>query len=325
MLVVFACNLPDGKVCDMNLLLDLILAKLREYVENDYTLVLFNSPVQHKPSIMWMIKAYRSLGRSYRKNLKSMVIVHPTSWTRIIVNALKSIVSPKFGKKLAYVESIEDAAALIPINQIPLTDSIKSYDSAGGRKSVALKRTAVSASASCFFGKPVKDLVASDQRVIRKVQCLLDQICLRGRSVVGIFRRSPGSADLAKAKDILNSSVDAELDWENVDIHVCAVLIKMIIRELPEPLFPMDIFTRSESVPEQANACLNSLDPQTGRIFFDAILDMLKQVASNSEENRMSASNLAIVFAPNIVRSESPSENLVLIGKVTPVLTHLIQ
>ena len=95
MLAVFACNLPSAKDSNMSELLDLILAKLREYVENDYILVFFNSPIVNKPSLLWMIKAYRSLNRSYRKNLKRLIVVHPTFWARLLMDSMKSFISPK--------------------------------------------------------------------------------------------------------------------------------------------------------------------------------------------------------------------------------------
>jgi hypothetical protein len=42
-------------------------------VESDYTVVFFAADGRHTPGWNWIWKAYRSLGRSYRKNLKSLV------------------------------------------------------------------------------------------------------------------------------------------------------------------------------------------------------------------------------------------------------------
>ena len=42
-------------------------------VESDYTVVFFAAGVRHAPSWNWVWKAYRSLSRKYRKNLKKLV------------------------------------------------------------------------------------------------------------------------------------------------------------------------------------------------------------------------------------------------------------
>ena len=42
-------------------------------VESDYTVVFFAAGSRHAPSWNWVWKAYRSLSRKYRKNLKSLV------------------------------------------------------------------------------------------------------------------------------------------------------------------------------------------------------------------------------------------------------------
>ena len=42
-------------------------------VEADYTVVFFAAGGKHAPSWNWVWKAYRSLNRKYRKNLKKLV------------------------------------------------------------------------------------------------------------------------------------------------------------------------------------------------------------------------------------------------------------
>jgi hypothetical protein len=45
-------------------------------VESDYTVVFFAAGGRYAPSWNWVWKAYRSLSRKYRKNLKRLVIIH---------------------------------------------------------------------------------------------------------------------------------------------------------------------------------------------------------------------------------------------------------
>ena len=42
-------------------------------VESDYTVVFFAAGGRHTPGWNWVWKAYRSLSRKYRKNLKKLV------------------------------------------------------------------------------------------------------------------------------------------------------------------------------------------------------------------------------------------------------------
>jgi hypothetical protein len=45
-------------------------------VESDYTVVFFAAGSRHTPGWNWVWKAYRSLSRKYRKNLKRLVSPH---------------------------------------------------------------------------------------------------------------------------------------------------------------------------------------------------------------------------------------------------------
>jgi hypothetical protein len=53
-------------------------------VESDYTVVFFAAGSKYTPGWNWMWKAYRSLSRKYRKNLKRLVCVLPDSWARTL-------------------------------------------------------------------------------------------------------------------------------------------------------------------------------------------------------------------------------------------------
>jgi hypothetical protein len=48
-------------------------------VESDYTVVFFTAGGKHTPGWNWVWKAYRSLSRKYRKHLKRLVYIFPTS------------------------------------------------------------------------------------------------------------------------------------------------------------------------------------------------------------------------------------------------------
>lgn len=59
-------------------------------VESDYTVIFFAAGGRHRPAWDWVWKAYRSLSRKYRKNLKRLVsLFHLTK--PIVVRSLQLV------------------------------------------------------------------------------------------------------------------------------------------------------------------------------------------------------------------------------------------
>jgi hypothetical protein len=63
-----------------------------EYVENDYVIILFTVGGEHKPPWTWMYKAYSALNKKYKKNLKTMYVVHPNMWIKLIMEAMRAVI-----------------------------------------------------------------------------------------------------------------------------------------------------------------------------------------------------------------------------------------
>ncbi|KAJ2059320.1 hypothetical protein GGI08_003256, partial [Coemansia sp. S2] len=102
MVVVSACGLPSPSDVDYERLLTLILFRLDQFVESDYTVVMLTSGAQHNPSWTWLTKAYRRLDRKYRKNVKRVYVVHPSTWSKLVFQIFGKIVSPKFFAKVTW-------------------------------------------------------------------------------------------------------------------------------------------------------------------------------------------------------------------------------
>ena len=67
---------------------------LDRYVDIDYTIVYFHHGLKtsNKPPLSWLWGLYKVLDRRYKKNLKSLYIVHPTSFIRVVYNFFKPII-----------------------------------------------------------------------------------------------------------------------------------------------------------------------------------------------------------------------------------------
>ncbi|KAM3177274.1 hypothetical protein ACTXT7_004840, partial [Hymenolepis weldensis] len=121
--VVFsACRLPDYDKVDYQRLYDYIRRTLEQYVANDYSLVYFHYGLTNakKPPLKWLTQAYRGFDRNFKKNLKALYIVHPTSLVLFIIKFFKPIISRKFGQKINFINELSELSADMHLDQIPI-------------------------------------------------------------------------------------------------------------------------------------------------------------------------------------------------------------
>ncbi|KAK7930848.1 hypothetical protein WMY93_007243 [Mugilogobius chulae] len=139
--------------------------------------------------------------------------------------------------------------------------------------------------------------------------------------VEGLFRVPGHSLRQAALREMLNSGT--EIDLENGDFHPndAATLLKTFLGELPEPLLThkhylahlkigeltrFDELGNKTTVPDkerqiEAFQLLFMLLPPANRSLLKLLLDLLYHTARNQHVNKMSAINLATMFAPHII------------------------
>ena len=54
----------------------------------------------------WIKALYTRFGRKYRKNLKALYVVHPSTLIKVVVAMCRPFVSSKFWKKVQMVQSL---------------------------------------------------------------------------------------------------------------------------------------------------------------------------------------------------------------------------
>ncbi|KAJ3411867.1 hypothetical protein HDV05_001549 [Chytridiales sp. JEL 0842] len=330
LLIFYSLHMPDPKRVNYDTLLSLIMTRLDSFVENDYTLVLFSSGAKHQPSWSWLYKAYQGLGRKYRKNLKGLYVVHPSGFLRFVIQMMGPIVSPKFSKKLYWIQNIDALRPLVPVPQIPIPQDLLDLDSkfptnlSASLISLNLQqRGGVSQrkpNAGKHFGAPLETLMGPDglkglPRVVRECEVFVRQ---NGMETEGIFRRSPASQALQNVREAYDRG-DPSIDLEaQGGVHLACVLIKLFFRELPVPVFPKSMYEtlkRIEGLPtataqiEYAKTAILRALPRPTLLLLASVLQLLHEVQLKAEKNLMSAHNLTIVFAPNLVKSENPMED----------------
>lgn len=130
----------------------------------------------------------------------------------------------------------------------------------------------------------------------------------------GLFRKSGSVIRLKALKSKLDHGEACLSSALPCDV---AGLLKQFFRELPEPVLPTDLhealFKAQQLGPEEKNkatlllSCLVA-DPTVDvlRYFFN----FLKNVSLRASENKMDSSNLAVIFAPNLLQTSEGHEKM---------------
>uniref|UniRef100_A0A6I8SKB4 Ataxia, cerebellar, Cayman type n=1 Tax=Xenopus tropicalis TaxID=8364 RepID=A0A6I8SKB4_XENTR len=130
-IIVFAaCCLPDSNCPDYHYIMEnlflYVISSLELLVAEDYMIVYLNgaTPRRRMPGIGWLKKCYQMIDRRLRKNLKSLIIVHPSWFIRTVLAISRPFISVKFINKVQYVHSLEDLEQIIPMENIHIPDCV---------------------------------------------------------------------------------------------------------------------------------------------------------------------------------------------------------
>ncbi|KAI5696042.1 hypothetical protein M8J75_007275 [Diaphorina citri] len=158
------------------------------------------------------------------------------------------------------------------------------------------------------FGVPLSQLSSSDGKVPSLVDRLITTIELRGIYTEGIYRKSGIHSKIQELKTKIDEGKLPELELEVYSVHILANLLKLFLREMPEPLLTFEYyeeFLRAADLTEDRVSTLFSILKTLPKPNFDLmerLIFHLARVAYHEEANRMTPNSLAIVFAPCILR-----------------------
>uniref|UniRef100_A0A4W6CCM6 Rho GTPase activating protein 24 n=1 Tax=Lates calcarifer TaxID=8187 RepID=A0A4W6CCM6_LATCA len=190
-----------------------------------------------------------------------------------------------------------------------------------------------------IFGQKLEETVRYERRYGNKLAPMLVEQCVDfirqwGLREEGLFRL-PGQANLVKElQDAFDCGEKPSFDC-NTDVHTVASLLKLYLRELPEPVIPFHKYDEflacakllgkdDEMGMKELRGLVESLPPVNYNLL-KYICRFLDEVQSYSGVNKMSVQNLATVFGPNILRPkvEDPvaiMEGTVLVQQLMAVL-----
>jgi hypothetical protein len=172
------------------------------------------------------------------------------------------------------------------------------------------------------FGKPLTESlqVAESENVphIVKMSCLY--LREKALSAVGIFRVGRNRTELMELRRQIDEGKRIIFNEMDISVYDVADLLKMYLRELPEPPIPQTLYSEflnvsrcpkeeqtTEIVIKKLIELLRKIPPESQDLLFD-VVGLLHAIAVNSDANKMNAKNLAVVIVPCIVRSTETND-----------------
>ncbi|KAI9251535.1 Rho GTPase activation protein [Phascolomyces articulosus] len=181
------------------------------------------------------------------------------------------------------------------------------------------------------FGVPLEQVIPLDGSLPIVVQRCLDYLDINGVNEVGLYRIPGSLTAVNKLRAVFDAGRDVDLKLLEPEPHVVGTLLKMYLRELPEPIIPPNMYPNlnedNDNNNDNHNDHLNNeaklddekdIDDIMTPQFIASVKQLTKQlpihhlqllrrlcrhlknVADHSDVNRMPTSNLALVFIPTL-------------------------
>uniref|UniRef100_A0A4W5QKE7 Rho GTPase activating protein 22 n=1 Tax=Hucho hucho TaxID=62062 RepID=A0A4W5QKE7_9TELE len=190
----------------------------------------------------------------------------------------------------------------------------------------------------CIFGQHLEETMQCESGcgsssktvvplLVHQCVCFIHQ---HGLAEEGLFRMPGQTNHVRELQDAFDCGEKPLFD-SNTDVHTVASLLKLYLRELPEPVVPFNKYTEFLSTAQlltkdkeegifELGRQVRTL-PQVNYNLLKYICRFLDEVQSHCSQNMMSVQNLATVFGPNILRPKMEDAQTM---KGTVVVQHLM-
>ncbi|KAL2079661.1 hypothetical protein ACEWY4_025405 [Coilia grayii] len=161
--------------------------------------------------------------------------------------------------------------------------------------------------------------------IYRQVPRVVERCCkhieTHGLQTVGIFRVGSSKKRVRQLRDDFDSGVDVALDEEH-SVHDVAALLKEFLRDMPDPLLPRELYCaflhanllRGAKQLSYVQQLLYLLPPCNCDTLL-CLLTLLHTVQEHAQDttgtdqqeisgNKMTATNLAVIFGPNLLQKD---------------------
>lgn len=150
----------------------------------------------------------------------------------------------------------------------------------------------------------------------------------------GIYRKSGAASAIQVIRDgFERSPFDYDISDPDLDIHAVTSALKQYFRKLPMPLITYDIYDKIidsaeiTHAPARVELLVKHLSelPRVHRDVLEFLVFHLKRVVERQDENLMTSQNIAVVFAPTIMRPESLAREMTDVQKKNDILKFLVE
>ncbi|XP_056627233.1 rho GTPase-activating protein 17a isoform X2 [Triplophysa dalaica] len=159
------------------------------------------------------------------------------------------------------------------------------------------------------FGTALDEhLKRSGREIALPLEACVMMLLETGMKEEGLFRIAAGASKLKKLKAALDCFT-SQLEEFYSDPHAVAGALKSYLRELPEPLMTYQLYdewTQASNIPDpdkRLQALWVTCDqlPKNNKANFRYLVKFLAKLAQESDVNKMTPSNIAIVLGPNLL------------------------
>lgn len=133
--------------------------------------------------------------------------------------------------------------------------------------------------------------------------------------VEGIYRKSGGNSQIQQIKEGFERSNDYDISDPDLDINAVTSTLKQYFRRLPTPLITYEVYDKllesAANIVDDPHLCVSLMRAAINELPFrhrnclEVLVFHLARVVEREKENLMTSLNVAVVFAPTIMRPES--------------------
>ncbi|XP_061425964.1 rho GTPase-activating protein 44-like isoform X4 [Lethenteron reissneri] len=161
------------------------------------------------------------------------------------------------------------------------------------------------------FGVALEEhLQVSCREIAFPIECCVTMLLESGMQEEGLFRIAPAASRLKKLKAALDCGAVETQEYAS-DPHATAGALKSYLRELPEPLMTFSLYEEwiqasNFQDPDKRLQALKNVCNQLPKPNYDNLRYLVKffsKLSEHQDENKMTASNMAIVLGPNMLWS----------------------
>lgn len=163
-----------------------------------------------------------------------------------------------------------------------------------------------------LFGSELELRCEYEKRVIPAIvsRCI-EEVEARGMDMEGVYRKSGGSGQVKTVQLGFEKDGNYDISDPDLDIHAVTSALKQYFRKLPTPLITYDVYElllaagREDKASGAQTAAFRVAVaelPERHRDCLEFLMGHLSRVVEMEGENLMTPLNLAVVFAPTIMR-----------------------